>query len=614
MMVRAALAVCGPLALGVILATPVPGLLGAMGGLLGSVVDRGGTYPARIRRIGCAATFGAAAGLCLGALVHGRPWALVVMVIAVSGLSALLTGAGATASITGLQLLIYTVLGTGPLGTLRPWWWPPVLLLAGAAWAIVLLIPGWIASPLTPERRTVAAAYSALADLLRAAGTDRYPEAHQQLVTALNAAWDDLASRRARSSGRDPGLIRIAGLLNQTHPLTEAATTLIQEGEPPPAGVIAAMAAMARAIRGDGPVPPVPAVAGNSPGGRAMAKALADAVDLLAGKRRGEGEAVLRRPPLRDRIRDAAVRASGGRFPRIFALRLMISMGVAALVSQEFALQRSYWVMLTVAIVLRPDFGSVFARALQRGLGTVVGAVLGALIIVVVPYGPWLLLPLAVLAGLLPYGRDRNWGLFSTFLTPLVVILIDLLDKSGWPLALDRLIDTLLGCAIVLLVGYAPWPSSWHAHLPEQFAAALDSVARYLEQALGGEPGRSPLRRQTYRALSDLRTEFQRTMAEPRSVSGAAARLWPAVLAVEDVMDAVTAVGVRAAESGQRPSPADVARLTAELRDLATAVRSGAVWAGRLPPPRPGAAGPEAQRVADAIAELRRALAGERAA
>src|SRR5229473_8552008 len=33
----------------------------------------------------------------------------------------------------------------------------------------------------------------------------------------------------------------------------------------------------------------------------------------------------------------------------------------------------AYWVPLTVAIVLKPDYGSVFARALQRGIGTVVG-------------------------------------------------------------------------------------------------------------------------------------------------------------------------------------------------------------------------------------------------
>jgi uncharacterized membrane protein YccC len=299
----------------------------------------------------------------------------------------------------------------------------------------------------------------------------------------------------------------------------------------------------------------------------------------------------------------------GGRLTRIFALRLMLSIGVAALVSQALPLQRSYWVVLTVAIVLRPDFGSVFARALQRGIGTVVGAVLGAVVLSIFPAGPLLLIPCAIFAGLLPYGRDRNWGLFSTFLTPLVVILIDLLVRTGWALALDRLIDTVLGCAIVLLVGYAPWPSSWHAHLPEQLATALDSVARYTETALTGAPGRPALRRQTYRVLSDLRTEFQRTMAEPPSVSGRAARLWPALAGLEQVTDAVTATAVRGDVTGQRPDPGQVAQLAGALRSLARGIRDG-----RLPDDLPLPDDADVRPVADRIADVRRALTGDQAA
>jgi hypothetical protein len=41
-----------------------------------------------------------------------------------------------------------------------------------------------------------------------------------------------------------------------------------------------------------------------------------------------------------------------------------------------------------VAIVVKPDNGSVFARALQRGIGTIVGVVLGAIILAAVPYAP----------------------------------------------------------------------------------------------------------------------------------------------------------------------------------------------------------------------------------
>jgi uncharacterized membrane protein YccC len=576
--IRAALAVCGPLALGLALGDQLGGLLGAMGGLLGTVVDRGGTYPGRIRRIVMAGIFGGAAGLLLGDLVHGRGWIAVVVLVLLAGLSAVLSAAGATAAITGLQLLVYSILGTGPLGTARPWWLPPLLMLAGVAWAILLLMPGWLAAPLAPEQRSIADVYRALARGLRAAGTPEFPAAHQAVVDALNKAWDDLASRRIRISGRDPELIRLAALLWQTHPLTEAAVTLVQEGTPAPPGLIATIEAIADAIQYGTPVTSVRPAGGPTPGSAALADAVAQAADLVSGKRVAVGLAPPSRPGLHERLRDTLAETVGGRLTRIFALRLMLSIGVAALVSQALPLQRSYWV-------------------------------LGAVVLAIVPAGPLLLIPCAIFAGLLPYGRDRNWGLFTTFLTPLVVILIDLLVRTGWALALDRLIDTVLGCAIVLLVGYAPWPSSWHAHLPEQLATALDSVARYTELALTGAPGRSALRRQTYRVLSDLRTEFQRTMSEPPSVSRRAARLWPALAAVEQLTDTVTATAVRADVTGRRPSPRDVAQLAQALRALAHSIRDG-----RSPEdlPLPGSA--DVRQLAGSIGDVQRALTGDRVA
>jgi hypothetical protein len=161
----------------------------------------------------------------------------------------------------------------------------------------------------------------------------------------------------------------------------------------------------------------------------------------------------------------------------------------------------------------------------------------------------------------------------------------------------------------VLLVGYAPWPSSWHAHLPGQLATALDNVARYAEQALVGAPGRSALRRQTYRALSDLRTEFQRMMAEPPAVSRGAARWWPALIGLEQVMDAVTATAVHSDLAGSRPSTDSVEQLTAALKEIADAVR-----AGRRPRDLPLPDEEAVRPVADAVRDVQRALAEDAAA
>ena len=124
-----------------------------------------------------------------------------------------------------------------------------------------------------------------------------------------------------------------------------------------------------------------------------------------------------------------------------------------------------------------------------------------------------------------------------------------------------------------------------------------------------GAPDRSALRRQTYRVLSDLRTEFQRTMAEPPSVSGRAARLWPALGALEQLTDTVTATAVRADVTGRRPDPRDVARLADALRALARGVRAGRIPAG-LPLPDTE----DVRQVADRIPDVRRALTGEYAA
>jgi uncharacterized membrane protein YccC len=585
------------------------GLLPAIGGLITAAVDVGGPYWSRVRRVGSVTVFGGAIGITIGVLIHGRGWIAVAVLILVAAVSVLLSEVGSVAAVTGLQLLVYTAVGFGPLGTLRPWWSPPAEFLIGVAWAMILILPGWLLYPRAAEQHSVAAVYRALAAELGAIGTPSYVEKRRGVTNALNVAYDDLLTTRSRLAGRDTRLMRLAALLNHTHLVTEAVTRVAMEGTRPPDRYITALAALADAIENGTLPPPILPPWSDTPGAVALTDALAGASRLLVGNRPTSTEPTSTEPTSTEPTRTEPTstepprtesantelvpgpehrRTPGelldqirtGRKVRMFAVRLTASIGVAAVVSDVLPLQRSYWVVLTVALVLRPDFGSVFARGLQRGIGTVVGAVAGAVILAVVPYGPWLLIPMAVLAAMIPYGRLLNYGLLSTFLTPLVVLLIDLLEPAGWRLAEDRLIDTLVGCAIALLIGYAPWPGSWQADLPGQFADAVSHVARYTEAALvTASPDRRKLRRQTYRELSDLRAEFQRAMSEPHRVGHQATAWWPALVALEQVMDAVTSTAV-AIEQGAAAPPADaVGQFTGALDQIAAAVR-----AGRRPP------------------------------
>jgi uncharacterized membrane protein YccC len=593
-MIRAAVAICVPLSAGILAGQRATGLLAAMGGLLGVVVDNGGPFPLRIKRVGSAAVLGGAVGLTIGSLIHGRGWIAVGALVVVAGVSALLSAISDIASVTGLQLLVYSSLGLGALGAVRPWWHTALGLLLGTAWALLLTVPGWLLSPRAAERRSVAAVYHALAGHLRAIGTPGYAESRRDETAALNAAYDTLLTARATAGGQNEVRARLTALLNQANVINEAVAALSLEGAPPPQ-VIDAVDQVGDAITSGARPPAIPLVPGTSPGLLALRNALNGLACTLLGNWAPPDASPAPRSP-RDRLAELSDRLTS-RLTRTFTLRLMACIGVAGLLTEVLPLQRSYWVVLTVAIVLKPDFGSVFIRAVQRGIGTVVGAVLGAVILVLVPYGLWLLLPFAVLAALLPFGRSRNFGLQATFLTPLVVLLIDLLAPGGWHLALDRLLDTLLGCAVVLLVGYAPWPTSWQAHLPAQFAGTIRHVCQYMQEALvtawsdrqgpaagaqGGNLARP--RRQVYRALADLRTEFERTMSEPPAISRRASAWWPAAVGLEEVTDAVTAMAAAISHGAPAPGPEAVRQLTAALGAVADAVEADAVRAPAAPP------------------------------
>jgi uncharacterized membrane protein YccC len=583
-MIRMALAVCVPLGIGLAVGKITIGLLPALGGLLGTLTDRGGSYLYRVERVSAVGVFGGAAGLAVGSAIHGRGWIAVIALMVVAAVSAVLSGLGDIGSQTGLQLLVYASIGIGPFGAQRPVWHTAVGFLVGVAWALVLILPGWLLSPHGQEQRVVAAVYQALANQLAAIGTGDFAARRQAVTSAIGTAYDQVLTARSVAAGRNRVRMRMIAALNASNLMAQAATTLAVAGTRPPPLVIETLLRLADAIRTGAQPPMIPPDWDASPGALALRDAMAGAARVLSrnwtpGERtRAAVDAEVRS---RDGVVDRLTRAvGGGQVSRTFVIRLTVCMGVAGVVSEVLPLQRSYWVPLTVAIILKPDYGSVFARALQRGIGTIVGAVIGAVLLELF-HGTWLLIPFGLLAALLPYGRDRNYGLLATFLTPLVVVLVDLLTPIGWRLASERLVDTLIGCAIVLVVGFAPWPMSWYAHLPGKFGQAALDVCDYMRDALGPPPSsaslvaaRSRKLRSTYRALGELRTEFQRTMSEPPAISRSATAWYPALVGLESVLDAVTSVSLAIGRGATVP-PAGVSQLCGALDAIAAAAPAG---------------------------------------
>ncbi|MFF4133927.1 FUSC family protein [Streptomyces mirabilis] len=578
---RAAIALALPLTIGLAAGEPAYGALASMGALSGVIGDTADAYRMRIFNIAVPQLFGAI-GVTIGSLVYGHGWVAVGAVTCVALLSGMISTIGAVASVSSLLLLLNCSIGAG-LPLPGSWWLAPLLMSGGGLLVLALALLAWPLRSGIPERAAVAHTYRTVADLLAATGTERYVDIRLAVTQSLNQSYDLALARRAFHHGRNPELARLLAQLNAITPVVEAAPAAHQFEEPLAPEVADAVRHLADAVETGytGPIGlslPVP----TNETARAVDHALRHAADVVSD--RSAGKASPRN--VDDRLgRPAALRVRATRASRNvllsaaswrYGLRLALCIGLAQALVSLVPVPRSYWVALTITFVMKPDFGSVFSRALLRALGTVAGLVVAAVVLALVPLGWWDVPVMFVLGPLIPVLGRRGYGYQTAAVTPVILLLSDVLNHLGTALLVPRLADSLIGCAIALVAGYLLWPESWHTRVGDRLADAVADTARYVEYAFGADvdpAARARMRRRLYRDLSAIRTEFQRALSEPPPSGRRAAAWLPLVVAVERIVDATTAAGVRIRHGAQRPSPAEISHVALQLRELSDGLR-----------------------------------------
>jgi uncharacterized membrane protein YccC len=551
------------------------GTFGTMGALVATLAPQAGPLREKLRRTATATAFGAV-GLLAGGFAAGGGWAPVVVVALISVVAAGISAINATMSLGSLQLLVYTALASGFVTSL-PWQTEIAFFLLGAAWATLATLVQTRTEVGDPDRVAVAAVFTRIADLLEAGEAEQAEDARRELTTALNAAYDRVIRSRSHHSGRVRELSELAGVLNSAAPLVEAAVAAARARVPADDDV-AAVRALAAALGGDQELPggrPPPLEEGHH-ARRAVRHGVRLVWNVVGDPEERAGAAAA---PVgsdwRTRLHDLVDRTLVSPDSRAFAIRLTLCMTIAEIARQLLPAQRPYWVLLTVAIVLKPDFGSVFGRAVQRGAGTLLGVLIGSAVLAVLSGSPWLLVAMAASAAVLPWARAANFGLFSVFQTPVILLMLDLTLTHDAGLVGERLVDTLVGCGIVLVFGYLLWPQTWRAPLDRALHDAAVALDGFVDAAFtGGAADRRRARRRNYRALTELQAQLQRRLAEPPPISTRAAAWWPVIVALERTSDAVTeaVIATRAGEPG--PDLAQVAVLRRAIRQLEDDVRT----------------------------------------
>lgn len=154
-------------------------------------------------------------------------------------------------------------------------------------------------------------------------------------------------------------------------------------------------------------------------------------------------------------------------------LRLSLCMAIAtAAVLALHEPSHSYWLPLTVAVVVRPEYGSVFVRTVNRVAGTIIGATCAALVLLFLP-SSWTVAVAAALAiGFAVLSAPRLYALSVIGITASALLSASIANPDPvFPLV--RLLDTLVGCAIAIIFGYIVWPNN-----RESRAAPDDSPPR----------------------------------------------------------------------------------------------------------------------------------------
>jgi len=202
------------------------------------------------------------------------------------------------------------------------------------------------------------------------------------------------------------------------------------------------------------------------------------------------------------------------------SLRGAAALAAAVTVVECIDVQHGFWVVLGTLSVLRSNALGTGATALRAVTGTVVGFVVGSLILVGLGHHHallWVVLPLAVLvAGIAP--STISFAAGQAGFTVVVVILFNILDPVGYKVGLVRVEDVAIGAAVSLAVGLLFWPRGATAELARAMSDAYATATAWLThavRAIGTPPDpASPERRAAEAAHRRLDDAYRQFLAE----------------------------------------------------------------------------------------------------
>ena len=212
-----------------------------------------------------------------------------------------------------------------------------------------------------------------------------------------------------------------------------------------------------------------------------------------------------------------------------FALRvaMAISVGLAVASWLPYA-AHSYWIVLTIVIILKPSFSMTKQRRSDRIIGTLIGCVLTALIIKYLNYPVAILAILIVSTVATPTFIYLRYRYAAIAVSMMILLQMHLIAPGNHNLIMERLVDTLVGAAVATAFSFvlANWE---YQTLPRLIRMVLEVNLRYMQASFDLLQGKGKddfayriERKRLMDSLAALSSALVRMLDEPASKQRAA--------------------------------------------------------------------------------------------
>lgn len=152
------------------------------------------------------------------------------------------------------------------------------------------------------------------------------------------------------------------------------------------------------------------------------------------------------------------------------SLRVAVAAVIAIFFCYAFNIAYNYWMVITILVISQPTVGATLLRSKQRALYTLLGVLVGGLLVVLLQHQFWLMTLVGVFCVFFSvYYVESAYDRAILFFSILIILIFGYYVQDVWKYAIFRVVDTGLGVFIGFLVSLFLFPCRSRDEIKKDF-------------------------------------------------------------------------------------------------------------------------------------------------